>query len=204
MMPPEEPRGGKGPNTPATRALGWAGWGCLGAIVLVAIASLDHHVRAFWHVSSPTEIDLSTPLGGSHDRLICYPSSAVVIDCYYENSWLDPTICIRFRMSAADLEPFMSQQAFISALTRPPPAPGATGWTLGKSFDVATMGLGLPWEMRWQWRDLWRVSANDCHTWGGHLRYDYGDGRFDLAPSSVIVRPDRLGTYVVYFVYCTT
>lgn len=175
-------------------------WALLG-LVLLLLAALEHHVLTFWHVSSPTEIDLSTPLGGSHDRLICYPSSAVLIDCYDENSWLDPTICIRFRMSAADLQSFKRQKAFVSAFTRPPPAPGATGWMDGKDFH---QDAPVPWPIAWRWRDLWLANPRESEMWSGCLDYDDGAGRFDLAPSSVVVRPDRAGTVVVYLVYCTT
>ncbi|MEI6501958.1 MAG: hypothetical protein WCP21_13135 [Armatimonadota bacterium] len=116
------------------------------------------------------------------NELIHYPHSATLIDVYCEGAGPDGTSYLRFRISASDLKPFMSQKAF------------AGSWETGKTFDRY-----LPWLMKWHWRDLWPVRDSDCRRWAGTLLYRRRDGSTEDWPASVVVRPDRPGTYIVYF-----
>jgi hypothetical protein len=154
------------------------------ALVLVLVLGLP--VLRFWSMWLPRPTGFKHGFAQSSNGLIRYPPSAAPIDAYYESGGMDGTFYIRFRMSASDLNWFMAQKAF----DRP--------WLTGKAFHT-----DLPWLMKWYWRDLWTAGEPDCHMWGGELKYHTGDGGTQDWPASVIIRPDRAGTMVVYFAYTT-
>lgn len=160
------------------RTTGWV----LGILIVLAGLSLLAYVVFIEGMFGVSKGGFKFGLAYSCSGLIACPRSATPIDDYEKGAGPDGTSYIRFRMSASDLKPFMSQKAL------------AGSWETGKAFD-----RDLPWLMKWHWRDLWFVDEKDCHMWAGTLRYRRSDGTFEDWPASVVIRPDGPGAYVVYF-----
>ena len=161
------------------RIVGWV----VGVLIVVAGLPLLAYVVVIESMFGVSKGGFKFGLAYSCSGLIACPRSAVPIDDYEQGAGPDGTSYIRFRMSASDLKQFMSQKAFTSP------------WQTGKTFD-----RNPPCLMKWHWRDLWFVDEKDCHMWAGTLLYRRWDGSTEDWPASVVIRPDKGGTVVVYFV----
>ena len=159
------------------RVIGWV----IGVLVVVAGLPLLAYVVLIESMFGVHKGGFKYGLA-DRDELIHYPHSATPIDDYEEGAGPDGTSYLRFRISASDLKPFMFQKAFVGS------------WEAGKTFD-----RDLPLVMKWHWRDLWLVRDSDFRRWAGTLLYRRRDGSTEDWPASVVVRPDRPGTYIVYF-----